>query len=440
LLSNEKSLKNRFRSLWATGAIWVLLQQGLMRALVGIKFLLIARILGPAAVGTVGIALLVLSIAEAVSDTGIVQAIVQKPSAPDDTELGAAWSLLILRGLGIGLVIMALAPVLSRQFQVPGALPLLLGTAAVPILRGCASPCSAIWARDRQFARVALLEICVNALDFMIAISGALLGLGVYAILGAMICAESFRTITLFVMTRPAVRPNLHLGKIKDYAVYGRWIWADSVANGLLLNQFDRIIVGKWFGPASLGIYQMTSKLAQMLLFDLLNACAQYLFPTFSSQFRRSQAEAYIAFRRFLVAMMIGIAVVFTYAQMSAGTIITVLLGPSWEGSTLIFRIALISTAFRGLGTVLTAYLRATGRPSIVTQSLVLQICVLLVAVPTGGYFWGLNGVVAGLVPGALVSTAWMLWVSLDVYSKGRITAERTSSQLGQVMGDPADT
>jgi hypothetical protein len=68
-----------------------------------------------------------------------------------------------------------------------------------------------------------------------------------------------------------------------------------------------------------------------------------------------------------------------------------------------------------------------------------LQICVLLVAVPTGGYFWGLNGVVAGLVPGAFVSTAWMLWVSLGGYGRDRIAAEHTSNQLRQVMGDAAD-
>ncbi|MFL9960026.1 oligosaccharide flippase family protein [Paraburkholderia sediminicola] len=438
MLSNEISFKSRCRSLWLSGAIAVLLQQGLMRALVGIKFLLIARILGPAAVGTVGIALLVLAIAEAVSDTGVGQAIVQKAAPPSNTELGATWSLLILRGLSIGILMVALAPLLSRQFHVPGAMPLLLGTAAVPVLRGFASPCLSVWARDRQFSRIAILECCTAALDFTLALTGALLGMGVYAVLGAMIFSELVRSITLFIMSNPACRPNLRLGAIKHYTVYSRWIWADSVANGLLLNQFDRVVVGKWFGPVSLGVYQMTSKLSQMLLFDFLYAAAQYLFPTFSSQFRRSHEEAYHAFRRYIVVIVIGITVVFVYAQISASMIITVLLGPSWENSTPFFRLAMIGTAFRGVGTVVTAYLRATNRPGIVTQSLVAQICVLLVAVPTGGYCWGLNGVIAGLVPGAFVSTAWMLWASFRPYKAAR-GIELGQSQMTHPVGDATD-
>lgn len=440
--SIQFSLKSRIRSLATSGAIWVLLQQVLLRALVAVKFLLIARILGPAAVGIIGIALLVLAIAEAVSDTGVWQAIVQKGAPPSNTELGATWTLLIFRGLCIGVVLMALAPLLSSEFHVPGSMPLLLGIAVVPVIRGFASPCWSIWMRERQFFRLAMLECCTALLDFTLALTGALLGWGVYAVLGAMVCAELCRTITLFFLSGRGFRPNLQLGTIRHYTVYSRWIWADSVANGLLLNQFDRIVVGKWFGPTSLGVYQMTSKLAQMLLFDLIYAFAQFLFPSFSAQFRRSHEEAFETFKRYLVFFVLGLGVIFVVAQIGASMTISVLLGSSWASVTPLFRIAMVSTAFRGLGTVLTAYLRATNRPRAVTQSLVMQICVLIVAVPMGGYGWGLSGVVAGLIPGAFASTAWMLWACLRPY-KASQTADPGSGLAPMhhgVVGDPADT
>ena len=432
------SIIGRCRSLWQSGAMTVLLQQGLLRALVAIKYLLIARLLGPAAVGTIGVALLVLAIAEAVSDTGLNQAIVQKSGRPSHTELGATWTLLILRGLSIGLLLAALAPFLSRQFHVPEALPLLLGTAAVPVIRGLGSPCVAIWTRDRQFSRIAMLDCGVAILDFALVLTGALCGMGVYAVLGAMVTSELVRTIVLFIMSDRANRPNFRLGAIRHYALYSRWIWADSIADSLLLNQFDRIVVGKWFGPTSLGVYQMTAKLSQMLLFDPLFATSLYLFPTFSAQFRRSHAEAYHAFRRYPMILGTGIAAIFVCAQIGAGIIITGLLGPGWASATPIFRLALISTAFRGLGTVLTAYLRATNRPRIVTQSLAAQICALVIAVPAGGYFWGLEGVIAGLIPGAFLSTAWMLLASLKPFQTAA-DSNSAPNPIGHTFGEVAD-
>ena len=80
---------------------------------------------------------------------------------------------------------------------------------------------------------------------------------------------------------------------------FSRWIWAGSVVN-LLLNQFDKVLVGKLLGPAQLGAYQMSSKLAQMLLADAAIAMSQYLFPTFSAHHRREAGSAARLFKRYL--------------------------------------------------------------------------------------------------------------------------------------------
>lgn len=63
-------------------AFWVLLQQVVVRGFVALKFLAIGRILGPEAIGAVSIALLAVAIAEALSDTGLAQAVVQDAMHP----------------------------------------------------------------------------------------------------------------------------------------------------------------------------------------------------------------------------------------------------------------------------------------------------------------------------------------------------------------------
>ena len=79
-------------SFGASAATWVLLQQFAVRGLVAIKFLAIGRMLGPAAIGSVSVALLAVAIAEALSDTGLAQAVIQGEHPPSRSQLGALWT------------------------------------------------------------------------------------------------------------------------------------------------------------------------------------------------------------------------------------------------------------------------------------------------------------------------------------------------------------
>ena len=117
-----------------SAATWVLIQQVAVRGLAAVKFLAIGRMLGPAAIGSVGVALLAVAIAEALSDTGLAQAVVQAKAMPTRPELGAVWTTLTARGLLIGLLLIALAPVMNAQFHLGGSLLLLQLAAALPLI------------------------------------------------------------------------------------------------------------------------------------------------------------------------------------------------------------------------------------------------------------------------------------------------------------------
>src|ERR1700737_3223800 len=124
----------------ASAATWVLLQQVVVRGLIAIKFLTIGRILGPTAIGSVSVALLAVAIAEALSDTGLSQAVIQGRDTPTRSELGAVWTTLVARGTLVALVLLALAPLMESQFHLSGELMLLQLAAALPLIRGIASP------------------------------------------------------------------------------------------------------------------------------------------------------------------------------------------------------------------------------------------------------------------------------------------------------------
>jgi O-antigen/teichoic acid export membrane protein len=392
-----------------SAATWVLLQQVVVRGLVALKFLAIGRMLGPAAIGSVSVALLAVAIAEALSDTGLAQAVVQAKSVPSRTELGAVWTTLTARGVLIALLLLALAPVLGAQFQLGGSLVLLQLAAALPLIRGLASPAYYMVQRERGFQQLAGVETSAAFTDCAIGLACAWGGMGAVAVLIGMLAGETLKTVLTWSTMGPRPPIRLRWRGIGHYVNFSRWIWAGSVVN-LLLNQFDKVLVARLLGPVALGAYQMSSKLAQMLLADAAIALSQYLFPTFSAHYRREDGSAAKLFARYLTVIVIGLVAVVLVLRWSAAPLFMLVLGPAWMSAVPLFRIFVINMAIGAVIAMLVAYLRAVGAPKAATQASLLQVVVLVIIVPPATHLWGVTGVAWAMTAGLSAAAAWMFY------------------------------
>ena len=392
---------------------WVLLQQVVVRGLVAVKFLALGRILGPSAIGSVSIALLAVAIAESLSDTGLAQAVIQGREAPTRPQLAAVWTTLTMRGALVALVLVALAPVMNRQFHLGNALALLQLAAALPLIRGVASPAYFVVQRNRGFQHIAGIETAAACADCCIGLAFALGGAGAYSLLIGMIVGETLKSALTWATMTPRLPIRPCWTGIGHYLDFSRWIWAGSVVN-LLLNQFDKVIVGKLLGPAQLGAYQMSSKLAQMLLTDAAFAMGQYLFPTFSAQHRHDARGAARRVKLYLAVVAGALALLVMLLRMIAEPLFMMILGAAWMSAVPLFKIFVINMAIGALIAVLVAYLRAVGDAKATTHASLIQMVILLAIVPPMTHFWGVTGVAWSMTIGMGSAAAWMIYRTLS--------------------------
>ncbi len=399
-------------SLAPSAATWVLAQQVAVRGLVAIKFLAIGRMLGPAAIGSVSVALLAVAIAESLSDTGLAQAVVQGKDAPSRDELGAVFTTLVARGLLVALLLLALAPFMASQFHLGGLLLLQLA-AALPLVRGSACPSYFVAQRERRFSRIAAIEIGAALADCSIALAFAFAGAGAYSVLIGMLAGETIKSAATWAVLTP--RPPLapRWSGIGHYIGFSRWIWAGSVVN-LILNQFDKVVVGKMLGPAQLGAYQMSSRLAQMLLADAAIALSQYLFPTFAAHHRDDAVGAARMFKRWLAMGACIVVLVVIALRALAAPLFALVLGPQWMPAVPLFRVFVVNMALGSLIAVLVAYLRARGDARTAAQASALQVVVLFAVVPVALHAWGVVGIAWGMTAGLAAAGLWMLYRALE--------------------------
>lgn len=392
-----------------SAATWVLAQQVAVRGLVAIKFLAIGRILGPAAIGSVSVALLAVAIAESLSDTGLAQAVVQGRDAPTRDELGAVFTTLVTRGVGVALILAALAPFMASQFHLVGSLLLLQMAAALPFVRGIASPSYYVAQRERRFSRIAAIEIGAALADCCVGLAFALSGAGAYSVLIGMLVGEALKTTVTWAALTP--RPPLarRWSGIGHYLGFSRWIWAGSVVN-LVLNQFDKVVVGKMLGPAQLGAYQMSSRLAQMLLADAAIALSQYLFPTFAAHHREDAKRAATLFKRYLAIGACAVVLIVLVLRAIASWLFALVLGPQWMPAVPLFRVFVVNMALGALIAVLVAYLRARGDARTAAQASAMQVVVLFAVVPVALRQWGVLGIAWGMTAGLATAGLWMFY------------------------------
>ncbi|WP_425470755.1 oligosaccharide flippase family protein [Trinickia fusca] len=391
-----------------SAATWVLLQQVAVRGLVAVKFLAIGRILGPIAIGRVSVALLAVAIAEALSDTGLAQAVIQGREMPTRSELGAVWTTLLARGVFVALLLVALAPLMASQFHLDGGLLLLQLAALLPLMRGIASPTYFVVQRERRFQHIAAVEIAAALADCSVGITLALTGAGAYSVLIGMTLGEALKSTLTWVTMRPRPPLALRWSGIGHYIGFSRWIWASSVVN-LVLNQFDKIVVGKMLGPAQLGAYQMSSRLAQMLLADAAIAMSQYLFPTFAAHHRNDARHAARLFKLYLAIAAAGLVVIVFVLRLIAEPLFALVLGPQWMPAVPLFRIFVVNMALGALIAVLVAYLRARGDARTAAQASIMQVVVLFSVVPPAMHFHGVTGIAWCMTAGLGTAMLWML-------------------------------
>lgn len=242
----------------------------------------LARILPPSDYGLMAMATVVTNFALLVRDLGTSAAIIQKEELGHDTINTVFWFNIII-GFTIAGLICAGAPLIAEYFKHDELINIMLVLAVVFPITCSTITHQAILERESKFKKLAFIELIASTVAMVIAVIAALSGLGVYSLVLQAILLALFSSLQIWMASdwRPRGKPSLK--ELKELLPFTGHMTGFQLITYFFRNA-DSLIIGRFLGAASLGIYSMAYRIMLLPVQNITWAASRALFPVMSRQ------------------------------------------------------------------------------------------------------------------------------------------------------------
>lgn len=290
---------------------------------------LLARTLGPDIFGVFAIGMVVLTFATFVSGFGFSWSLLQRETLHED-DVRFAWTWQLIVGLLTMLAVYLLAPLLAIYFREPRAEAVIQWLSLACLLSAAAAPATYLLQRDLNFRAVGLVQVGSYAAGYLaVGLPMALMGYGEASLVAAWLVQAVALLAASYAFKPHAIRPLVWYSGARTAVGTGQTVFLTNIVNWLL-NNLDRVLIGRLLNAQALGLYNVAYNLATMPNTLLLGA----LQPAFLAAGARLQSDRPRLGRAYLqmlaTVVVLGLPAFVTLAFISRD-IVRVLYGPAWS-------------------------------------------------------------------------------------------------------------
>ena len=374
-----------------------------------VTFPILARLIAPDGFGLLAAALVVVNIASLLASLGLGTALVQQRELRV-THIRAAFTLQLAAAIGVFGAVIAAAPWFADLLRMPELTGVLRVMGAASFVRALTLG-DALLRRRLEFRPLAAIELTAYAIGHGVVTVGlGLAGYGVWALVLGHLAAAALSTGLLWIVAPHPAGP--YLGHRERRDLLGTGIgFTLSQAGYQIAHQADDLIVGRFLGAYSLGLYERAYRLMRLPASAIGHILGQVLYPAMASvQDQRDRLRGMFAICTSALAAVTvpATAVVLVVAH----ELVLVVLGPDWLELRPVLNVILFGMYLKASESITDSTIVATGAVyRLATRRWLYAGAVILGA--SIGQRWGLAGVAFGALAAMVVNTLLLVRLSL---------------------------
>jgi PST family polysaccharide transporter len=414
-----------------SGVRWTAAAQALTAFLNFGVVIVLAWVLVPADFGLLAMAAAIISIVTALQTLGTHGPLIQREEV-SDVLINTVFLLNLVLGVLLMIGLILAAPLLATLYRTPAVEPLIQVIALSLVLYAFSGVPGALLYRRMQFGAVAVTDTLGAILYAVVAEALAWAGYGVWSLVMAMLASAAAEAI--FLMWAARFRPRLRFSwhELRGIARYSANMTGVNLLH-LVLRNADSLIIGRWLGAGSLGLFGMATRFTRQPVEMFVSSVLEpVLFPAYS---RMQQDDALTAktMQRALAGAAVVMFPVLGGIAAIARPFVDGVLGPDWSPViVLILLMAPIGMVRTLLATVISLFL-ARDRTGLLFALRLVGGCALVAA-----YLLGVQIGLVAVVIALLVAEVLIGAVELTICA--RLVRIRISTLLAGALGPLAAT
>jgi O-antigen/teichoic acid export membrane protein len=321
--------------------------------------LLVIRILSPDDYGLMAIAQVFINIMSGLSDLGLGDALVQQEDTPKPVIASAFGLILVVSAVLTVLLCFAAYPI-AAWYHDP-RLVLLIQVASLGfLLNGLMVLPRTYLTKSLRIRPMFVMELSSGLVGSVVVIVLAYAGYGAWALLLGALLSNIVRLACFSVLTAEYyVWPSMNLKLVRPLCSYGAFRTLDYLA-WVAFTSADTLILGRWLGPADLGVYTVALNFAGMPLSKIAPVINSVAFPAFALMQRRQAEARYYALKATRLMATVSVPVFFGISAV-APEIVRLVFGPKWSEAQPILAVLSLAMPLRAILLVIPNYLQGIG-------------------------------------------------------------------------------
>jgi len=342
--------------------------------------IVLARLLVPEFFGLVAMANTTIHIITVLREFGLGSAYIQRRiQGEEDTRLAANTTFYVLSGINAVMFAAAwiLAPWAAAFFKEPELADVFRVLILSLILDSAITTAGVVLQKELEFGKFAVSEFVGRLVFSLVSISLAALGFGVWSLVFGQLGSQIVRAAILLWLSgwRPALVFSRQIAR--ELFSFGKYLWGFSILSAIG-NSLDRIVIGRWLGSGTLGVYSLALNLSKLPSTQISRMINRITFPALS-RIQDDKPALRRVFRKTLehvapISLPVGLAL-----SATADVLIVTLYGQNWAGAAPILQILALYGAAVSVSGLTGPIFKAIGKPDVLLYTSALHHSFLVV-------------------------------------------------------------
>ncbi len=371
----------------AKGALWTVLMRVTVRSIGAISMVVLARLLLPADFGLVVLATMVVGFVELASEFSFATYLIRAQDI-DRSYYDTAWTLSILRGALVAIVLAVSASAAADFFAEPRLQDILYVLALVSLVDGLDNIGIVDFQKSMNFDRDFRFTVQTKLVSFAITVALAFLLRNYWALVVGTVGGRCAALAFSYAMH--PYRPRISFARTGIILRFSKWVLARNLLN-FAQRQGYAFVIGKILNPASVGLYSLAREISAMATSEIVLPVYRVMLPGLSSlerdpaAMRRTFLDALAVIVMLALPLGVGIGLV-------ADPLVRVAMGRNWVEAIPVLQILAIVGVVRVFTANSDAQLFALNLPHLTTVLAGFGAVVGIGSMLWAASIWGLTG------------------------------------------------